>query len=67
MYLLQRPYDVASMSLQGVLAGNTSNFIIDARSSLGVGEKTSTLANNNPATYVAKIINDGISAIGSRH
>lgn len=59
----QRPYDVASMSLQGVLAGNTSNFIIDARSSLGVGEKTSTLANNNPATYVAKIINDGISAI----
>lgn len=61
----QRPYDVTSMSLQGVLAGNTSNHIIDARSSIGVGEKTSTLANNNPATYVAKIINDGISAIGA--
>jgi len=59
----QRPYDITNMSLQGLLAGNTSQLILDARASVAAETKTSTLANNNPGTYIARIVNDGINAI----
>lgn len=59
----QRPYDVANMSLGGILAGNTSKIIVDTRSSVATESKTSNIVNNNPTTYVAKIINDGINAM----
>lgn len=59
----QRPYDVANMSLSGILAGNTTSHIVDARASLATGSQACSVANNNPATYIAKIINDGIGAI----
>jgi hypothetical protein len=64
-FVTQRPYDVANMNLGGVLVGNASSQVIDARSSIATDPKTSSLNNNNPASYVAKIINDGISAMGS--
>ena len=64
-FVTQRPYDVANMNLGGLLVGNASSQVIDARSSISTDPKTSSLNNNNPASYVAKIINDGLSAIGN--
>lgn len=61
----QRPYDVANMSLGGLLVGNASSQLIDVRSSLATEAKTSKLENNNPAAYVAGIINDSINAISN--
>lgn len=66
-FVTQRPYDVANMNLGGVLVGNMSSQVIDARSSIATDPKTSSLSNNNPASYVAKIINDGLSAIENTH
>lgn len=59
----QRPYDITNMSVGGLLAGNTSSVVADARSSVATEAKTSNLSNNNPTNYVAKIINEGINAI----
>ena len=59
----QRPYDIANMSLSGTLVGNASKIIMDTRANVATDPKTSSLNNNNPATYVAKIINEGITAI----
>ena len=64
-FVTQRPYDVANMNLGGLLVGNASSQVIDARSSISTDPKTSSLNNNNPSSYVAKIINDGLSAIGN--
>lgn len=64
-YVTQRPYDVANMNLGGILGGNASTQIIDSRSSVATDPKTSNLSNNNAASYIGKIINDGINAIGS--
>lgn len=62
-FVTQRPYDVTNMSMGGMLAGNASTVVIDGRSSIAGPAKTSNLANNNPASYVAKIINEGINTI----
>ena len=61
----QRPFDVANMAISGTLSGNSSKLVLDSRSSVATEAKTSRLSNNNPSTYVAKILNDSISAIDS--
>lgn len=61
----QRPYDVTNLGVSGVLAGNATKFIHDTRTSVSTIPKTSNMSNNNPATYVAKILNDGLTSIGN--
>jgi hypothetical protein len=62
-FVTQRPYDIANGSVNGLLAGNASQLILDSRSTIATDPKVSNLNNNNPATYVAKILNEGITAV----
>jgi hypothetical protein len=59
----QRPYDVANLGVSGVMAGNATKFIHDTRTSVSTIPKTSNMSNNNPASYVAKILNDGLTSM----
>lgn len=61
----QRPYDVANLAVSGVLAGNSSKFIHDARTNISTIPRTSNMSNNNPATYVARILNEGLTSINN--
>ena len=61
----QRPYDISGLAIGGALIGLENRVVIDSRNSLSVEAKPSSLENNNPATYVAKIINHGVDAIES--
>lgn len=63
----QRPYDITNIGVSGILAGNTSKLAYDSRTSISTTPKMSNLSNNNPSTYVAKIINDGIASIDKAH
>ena len=63
----QRPYDLANAAIDGALLGNAGLYMGDARSSITTDLKTSTLANNNLAVFLSKIINDGVSAMGSNN
>lgn len=62
-FTTQRPYDIANNQVSGLLIGNTGKLAIDNRATVNAEYKPSTLENNNPSTYVARIINKTISSI----